>query len=143
MMLSKTSRYGVRAVLFIAAHTDENHLLGIKELSERIRISTPMLSKVLQFLTKKEYILSKKGRNGGFYMNSAQKKGKLMQVVCDLEQSEFLISTCLLGQTDCDRCHLCPYFRSVTMIRDGIRSIYGEDTILETSLKLKEKFQNH
>jgi len=58
-MLSKTSRYGVRAVLYIAAKTDENNLLGIKELSEVLEISTAMLSKVLQFLTKKELIESK------------------------------------------------------------------------------------
>ena len=135
-MLSKTSRYGVRAVLYIAANTNEKNLLGIKELSEKIEISTPMLSKVLQFLTKKELIESKKGRNGGFYMTDVQKNLHLMQVIKEMEQSEYLIAACMLGQKNCDTCHNCPYHKMVASIRAELKAIYNTDTILETSLKL-------
>ena len=139
-MLSKTSKYGVRAVLYIAANTDENNLLGIKELSEKVEISTPMLSKVLQFLTKKELIESKKGRNGGFFMTIAQKNLHLMQVIQELEQTEYLITACMLGQKHCDVCNKCPYHMMVASIRSELKSIYNTDTILETSLKLKNTF---
>ena len=135
-MLSKTSRYGVRAVLYIAAHTNSEKLLGIKELSEKIEISTPMLSKVLQFLTKRALIESKKGRNGGFYMTEAQKNRNLMTVIQELEQSEFLINACMLGQKYCDTGSACPYKDKVEAIRAELKSIYNTDTILETALKL-------
>ena len=145
-MLSKTSRYGVRAILFIAANTDERNLLGIKELAEKVEISTPMLSKVLQFLTKKELIESKKGRNGGFYMTDVQKNQNLMHVIKELEQSEYLIAACMLGQKHCDTCHKCPYNEMVASIRSELQAIYNTDTILQTSLKLKNtisQFQNY
>lgn len=135
-MLSKTSRYGVRAVLYIAAKTDENNLLGIKELSEVLEISTAMLSKVLQFLTKKELIESKKGRNGGFFMTSNQKSQHIIRVVKELEQSEFLITACMLGQKHCNTGANCPYHEMVASIRSELSSIYNTETILETSLKL-------
>ncbi len=138
-MLSKTSRYGVRAVLYIAANTDEKNLLGIKELSERIEISTPMLSKVLQFLTRKEIIESKKGRNGGFFMTNRQKNQHLMYVIQKLEQSEYLITACMLGQKHCDTCDQCPYHEMVASIRSELKAIYNTDTILETSIKLSNK----
>jgi len=139
-MLSKTSRYGVRAVLYIAANTNESRLLGIKELSEKVEISTPMLSKVLQFLTKKEIIESKKGRNGGFFMTDHQKNRHLMHVIKELEQSEYLITACMLGQKHCDTCTKCPYHEMVASIRSELKAIYDTDTILETSLKLRNIF---
>jgi len=139
-MLSKTSRYGVRAILYIALHTDENNLLGIKELAEKVEISTPMLSKVLQYLTKKELIESKKGRNGGFFMTDKQKNMHLMQVIQELEQSEYLITACMLGQKHCDISNKCPYHEMVTSIRSALKGIYNTDSILETSIKLQNTF---
>ena len=136
-MLSKTSRYGVRAVLYIAAHTDEKRLMGIKKLSENVEISTPMLSKVLQFMTKRELITSKKGRNGGFYMTEVQKNQHLMHVIKEMEQSEAIITACMMGQKNCDTCNICPYHDKVASIRSELQSIYNTDTIIETALRLK------
>jgi Rrf2 family iron-sulfur cluster assembly transcriptional regulator len=136
-MLSKTSRYGVRAALYIAAHTDEKTLLGIKELSENIEINTPMLSKVLQFMTKRALITSKKGRNGGFYMTEVQKNRHLMYIIKELEQSEAIITACMLGQKHCDTCNKCPYHEMVASIRSELQAIYNTDSIVETALKLK------
>ena len=138
-MLSKTSRYGIRAVLYIAAHSSDESLLGIKELSEVVKISTPMLSKVLQFLTKRDLITSKKGRNGGFYLTEAQKNQNLMHVIKELEQSETLIHGCLLGQKHCDTGYACPYREKVASIRSELKAIYNTDTIMETALKIKNK----
>ena len=135
-MLSKTSRYGVRSVLYIAANTDERNLLGIKQLAENLEISTPMLSKVLQFLTKKDLIKSKKGRNGGFFMTDEQKNQHLMLVIKELEQSEYLITACMLGQKHCNTGKNCPYHERVASIRSELKAIYGTETILEASLKL-------
>ena len=135
-MLSKTSRYGVRAVLYIAANTDEGNLLGIKELAEKVEISTPMLSKVLQVLTKNKLIESKKGRNGGFFMTSDQKNQNLMLVIKELEQSEYLINACMLGQKHCNTGSNCPYHVRVASIRSELKAIYNTETILETALKL-------
>lgn len=141
-MLSKTSRYGIRAVLYIAAHTNEDSLIGIKELAEKVKISTPMLSKVLQFLTKRDLITSRKGRNGGFYLTEVQKNQNLMHLIKQLEQSEYLITACLLGQKHCDTCFACPYRDKVASIRTELKAIYNTDSILETALKLEKTLKN-
>lgn len=135
-MLSKTSRYGVRSVLYLALHTDSSCLVGVRELAKRIQISEPMLSKILQNLTKRRLIESKKGRNGGFYMTDEQKSQHLINIITDLEQSNRLINDCLMGQKNCKTCDRCPYHMRVTSIRSELHSIYGTDTILETAIKL-------
>ncbi|MFT4533444.1 MAG: Rrf2 family iron-sulfur cluster assembly transcriptional regulator [Saprospiraceae bacterium] len=136
-MLSKTSRYGVRSVLYLALHTELDFLIGVKELAFNIKVSEPMLSKILQSLTKKKLIESKKGRNGGFFMTLDQKANKLMHVIRELEQSDRLINDCMLGQKDCRNCDKCPYFGMVASIRSELHSIYGNDTIEETARKLE------
>ena len=137
-MLSKTCRYGVRAVLYLSIHTDVNALLGVKELSQKIEVSIPMLSKVLQFLTRKNVIKSKKGRNGGFYMTENQKNMHLMDVIQQLERSEYLITACLLGQKHCTTHNNCPYHEKVAAIRTELRAIYNRDSIRTSALKLKQ-----
>ena len=91
-MLSKTSRYGLRSMLYLARHTNSSILIGVKELSASIEISEPMLSKVLQLLTKRNLIESKKGRNGGFFMTEFQKSNKLINVITKLDQSEKILN---------------------------------------------------
>jgi len=139
-MLSKASRYGVRSVIYLAQHSNSSYLLGVKELAIKIHINEPMLSKILQNLTKKKLIESKKGRNGGFYMTPAQKAKKLMHVITTLEQSNRLIKECMLGQRLCETYDQCPYSSKVAAIRSELQAIYGTDTIEETALKLNEKF---
>lgn len=136
-MLSKTSRYGVRSVLHLALYTGPSYLMGVKELAQKIMISEPMLSKILQSLTKKKLIESKKGRNGGFFMTQDQKSNSLMKVIRELEQSDRLIKDCMLGQKSCETCDQCPYSEMVASIRTELKSIYGTDTIEETAQKLK------
>ena len=140
-MLSKTSRYGVRSVLYLALYTNSSTLIGVKALAKKIKISDPMLSKILQNLTRKSLIESKKGRNGGFYMTKLQKAQNLMFVIRSLEQSDRLIKDCMLGQKDCGACGDCPYHEMVTSIRAELHAIYGTDTIEETARKLNPFIQ--
>ncbi|GLR17602.1 Rrf2 family transcriptional regulator [Portibacter lacus] len=135
-MLSKTSKYGVRAVLYLSINSDEEHLVGVKVLAEETEISESMLSKTLQYLTKRHLIESKKGRNGGFYMTEEQKNNDLMSIIKDIEQSDRLLKGCMLGQKNHITCEHCPYHISVTSIRNELQSIYASDSIRETAIKL-------
>ncbi|MDF1697960.1 MAG: Rrf2 family transcriptional regulator, partial [Saprospiraceae bacterium] len=101
--------------------------------------STPMLSKVLQFLTRKKLIESKKGRNGGFFMKNDQKSMHLMEVIQQLEQSQYLITACLLGQKECTTGNKCPYHDKVAAIREELKAIYNTDSILESAIKLESR----
>lgn len=140
-MISKASRYGVRAVLYLSVHSSESVLLGVKELAEVLKMSQPTLSKILQLLTKRKFITSKKGRNGGFYMMESQKNDTLMNVLLNFESSERILSDCMLGQKNSSSCKTCPYQEMVQSIRSQLKTIYGTDSIKDTAQKLYYKLK--
>ena len=135
-MLSKITKYSIRAILFLSVSTSEEKLLGVRQLSDSIKISEPMLSKVLQSLTKMNLIISKKGRNGGFYMSEEQKNLSLMHLIKTIEQSDYIVNECLLGQKGCAVCENCPYQSHVLALRKSLNTIYNTNSILETAKKL-------
>ena len=53
-MLSNASEYGIRALIYLAAH-QEKSTIPISEISERLNISFHFLTKILQVLTKYDY----------------------------------------------------------------------------------------
>ena len=142
-MLSKTGRYGIRALLYLAANSSEGHLIGVKDLAQQTEISEHMLSKVLQFLTRQGLITSKKGRRGGFYLTPEQKNLNLAQVIKALEQTEYLISVCLLGQKHCNSRMQCPYQDRVARIRMELSAIYASDTVEQTAQKIMDSYSLH
>ena len=135
-MFSKKSDYGIQAVLFLAANSDESHLLGSSDISKQLGISEPMLSKVLQHLTKKKFVGSKKGRNGGFFMTEWQKNQTLIQIIMELENSHELMGKCLMSLDRRCTDSNCPYHNHVSIIKEKLSTIYNTDTIKETAIKL-------
>ena len=52
MILSNTSKYGVRAVIYLALYEEEKKKTGIKKIAEDLNIPTPFLGKILQNLVR-------------------------------------------------------------------------------------------
>ena len=47
-MLSNTSKYAIRAVIYLALYAGEEKKIGIKQISNELKIPTPFLGKILQ-----------------------------------------------------------------------------------------------
>ena len=80
-MLSKSSKYAIRAVLHLSLNSNENKKYSPKKIAEMINIPAPFLAKTLQELTKRNIISSTKGRNGGFYLTKADKLNPMLSIV--------------------------------------------------------------
>ena len=65
-MLSNTSKYAIRAVIYLAVHASNGQKIGIKKISESLEIPSPFLGKILQVLVRRKILSSTKGPNGGF-----------------------------------------------------------------------------
>ena len=65
-MLSNTSRYAIRAVIYLALKSKDESKIGIKTISKDLDIPTPFLGKILQTLAKHKILSSTKGPHGGF-----------------------------------------------------------------------------
>ena len=67
-MFSKTCEYAIRALIFIAQKSKDRSRISIKDISSGIDSPEYFIAKILQDLSRKGFVQSAKGPNGGFYM---------------------------------------------------------------------------
>ncbi|KGO84268.1 MULTISPECIES: RrF2 family transcriptional regulator [Flavobacterium] len=66
-MLSKKTKYGLKALIYIAKHSGTEPVL-ISEISDNERIPKKFLEAILLDLKKHGILGSKKGKGGGYYL---------------------------------------------------------------------------
>jgi len=99
-MLSKTCKYAIRAVIYLALNNIENRKIGIKEISKSLDIPTPFLGKILQTLTKNKILNSTKGPNGGFALAKPANEITLLDIIEIIDGLD-LFNDCLIGLRSC------------------------------------------
>lgn len=140
-MLSITSTYAIRSVLYLAQHVPWARKAGIKEISENLDIPKAFLGKVLQILARKNMISSQKGPAGGFYLTPEQMQKTIWEVVNVFDHQE-IISGCVLGHPHCDSRNPCPMHQVIFKPKQQILTVFQSYTIealskLTQSQKLK------
>lgn len=100
-MLSKSSKYAIRAVLYIAQTATNENKIGSKEVAKKLEIPAPFLAKTLQELTKKKIISSIKGPHGGFYLTEENQQRSLFDIIDCIDNAQ-KFEECFLGQIECD-----------------------------------------
>ena len=100
-MLTKSSKYAIRAALYIARNSSKENKIGSKEIAKELEIPAPFLAKTLQELTRKSIITSVKGPKGGFYLTNENKNKTLLEVI-DAVGNVNKFEECYLGQLECD-----------------------------------------
>ncbi|SHH03554.1 RrF2 family transcriptional regulator [Flagellimonas flava] len=105
-MLSNSAKYAMKAVLFLALHTDEDHKMMVKDVYGRINVPQSYLAKLLQELSKHNVISSARGPKGGFYLSAINKELPLIKIV-DVIDGEQRLRSCLLSIKECDSENPC------------------------------------
>ncbi|MBK6733149.1 MAG: Rrf2 family transcriptional regulator [bacterium] len=93
-MISQTTEYALRAVVWLARQPDE--LQGTKKISEAIQVPSGYLSKVLQKLTRAGLVISSPGRGGGFRLARKSEDIRVLDVVNAVDPLQ-RIQSCPLG----------------------------------------------
>lgn len=143
-MLSHTSKYALRALIYLARFSEKGKMIGIKKISEDLNLSGPFLGKILQYLVKEGLLVSVKGPNGGFNLAKDPGKITLWDVVVTVDGEGFF-TNCLLGLNPCHDSDpgrpVCPVHRKYTQLRKQITDFYKE-TSLKTINNDIEKFDD-
>jgi Rrf2 family protein len=135
-MLSKTSEYALRSVIYIAMQSDENHKIGIKEIAKELELPLHFTGKILQDLVRKGLIASVKGPNGGFFLNHDPSDMTIMDVVRVVDGME-AFKRCGLGLKNCSDVHPCPLHTDFKHYRDGIAKLFSHKTIRDLVLEIE------
>ena len=136
VIFSKKCEYGIQAVLYLAAHLNEN-VIPSDEIAGSLGIPKEFVSKILQSLTESGIVESKKGKNGGFALAKAPEKIRLIDVVAAIDGLD-VFNSCVLGFPTCTPDHPCPVHHNWGELRTQAYNMLTEETLD----KFKEKTLN-
>lgn len=120
-MLSKYSKYALKALVFIVTHSSEDEKLLVKVIASKTKVSRPFLSKILQELASKDILSSTKGRRGGFYVTQEQLNGSILDIIVETEGMDKL-QHCMLNFENCDAQNPCPLHNNIAPAKDALRN---------------------
>ncbi len=80
-MLSKSTEYAIRALVFVQLRNWEQKRPGVGEIAKEIEAPEAYTAKILQILTKNKLMDSMKGRGGGFFFKDNQSSLTLYDVI--------------------------------------------------------------
>lgn len=130
-MLSNTCKYAIRAVIYLAHEEDLTKKIGIKKISEDLKIPTPFLGKILQILAKNKILASTKGPNGGFSLGRPAEKISLMDIV-DIIDGDESFNACIIGLSSCTVEETnCPIHDKYAPIREQAKQLFIHQSIAE------------
>ena len=127
-MFSKTCEYAIRALIFIAQKSKDGSRVGIKDISAGIDSPEYFIAKILQDLSRKGFVQSAKGPNGGFYMERKNLQQSVADIVREIDGDK-LFSGCGLGLKECSENHPCPIHNDFKHIRQEIKDMLDNSKI--------------
>jgi len=136
-MLTNSSKYAIRSVLYLAIYTNETKKMGSKEVAETIKVPAPFLAKILQKLVREGLISSTKGPNGGFYLTERNQLNSMLDIVACVEGVD-LFNECFLGLPRCGDENPCAIHHMVAPFKQMMTEGMGDKTIAEFAQETKE-----
>jgi Rrf2 family protein len=128
-MLSNTSKYAVRAVIYLGLKANRKQMIGIKQISRELDIPAPFLSKILQSLAKQKLLYSNKGPNGGFALARDPEKISIMDILKVIDGLD-LFKKCVLGVRYCsDQINPCVLHSYYSGLRDEMKKKFEVITL--------------
>lgn len=104
MKFSTTTRYGLRAIVYIA---HQGGICSAREISEAENIPLPYLEKIILKLSKADLIEVKRGATGGYFLAQPTNKITVDDIVNVLEKTT-LPAPCVDSAYCCPRHKDCP-----------------------------------
>lgn len=136
-MLSNSSKYAIKAVLFLALNSSKNNKVMVKDIARPINVPQAYIAKLLQDLVKVHIISSERGPKGGFYLNEENKNQTILSIIAVINGKE-QFNACLLSLEKCNEEKPCPLHNmlnpSRNQILNSLRSKTIKDVVKEVEL---------
>lgn len=135
-MFSKACEYGIRAVLFIAEQSEQDKRPNISEIAKAVDSPEPFTAKICQQLARGGIIISKKGPNGGFYIEKDSTL-TLADIVAIID-GDAIFNGCGMGLPECSSEHPCPVHDQFQDVRNGLKNMCENTTVLQLADRLRK-----
>lgn len=91
MKISAKTRYGLRAMAFLAKSYKKKEFFSLREISEKEGISQDYLEKIMEKIKEKGLVKAKKGKEGGYILARSPEKIKVKEIMEVLEKDSYLV----------------------------------------------------
>lgn len=133
-MLSKKTKYGLKALTFLASQKDKQPV-QIAEIAKQENISQKFLESILLSLRKTGFLGSKKGKGGGYYLIKDPKEVLMTDVMRILEGPIAMVPCVSLNFYEkCDDCPdegRCSVNKLMLKVRDANLNVYRNTTLAD------------
>lgn len=127
MQLHNTSQYAIRILSYIAKDNND-HLYNAKELSTILKIPHKFLTKIMTELVKHEFILSIRGREGGYKLAKPASTISVMDIL-DKFNDHLNDEQCILGIGICDSKNKCALHDQWIQPKCMIKQMFEKTTL--------------
>ena len=136
-MLSKKTKYGIKALAYIARKKDRKPVQA-SEISESENISQKFLESILLELRKSGFLGSKKGKGGGYYLIKEPEEIRMTAVIRVLEGPIAMVPCVSLNYYEkCEDCpdeNTCSVHKLMIQVRDASLNVLGENTLEDIAI---------
>ena len=136
-MLSKAAEYAIRAMVYIWIQNKQGTRPGYRTIAIEIGSPEHFTAKVLQTMTRSNFVRAGKGRSGGFYFEDINAELPIIEIITAVDGNKFFTS-CAFGFDNCSCENPCPMHEDFKVVRDG----FAEMVMRLTVHSLAEKILN-
>ncbi|WP_439129131.1 RrF2 family transcriptional regulator [Polaribacter sp.] len=133
-MLSKKTKYGIKALTFLARQENKEPV-QIATISKSENISLKFLESILLTLKKNGILGSKKGKGGGYYLLKDSSEIQMTTVMRILEGPISMVPCVSLNFYEkCDDCpneNACSVHKLMLQVRDSTLQIFRHTTLAD------------
>ena len=139
-MLSKKTKYGLKALTFIA-RSEGDTPVQVGEIAKGENIPQKFLESILLTLRKSGILGSKKGKLGGYYLRNAPSEILMTEVMRVLEGPIAMVPCVSLNFYEkCDDCpdeQACSVHKLMIQVRDSTLDVFKNTTLEDLSSRNK------
>ena len=130
-MISKKTKYGLKAITYIARNQDQ--MVPIAQIAEEENIPHKFLESILLLLKKSGFLGSKKGKGGGYYLRKEASEIYMTDLMRILEGPIAPVACVSLNYYEkCDDCvdeKSCSLNKLMIQVRDANLNVFRNTTL--------------
>lgn len=127
MQLHNTSQYAIRILSFIA-NAESEKLQSAKEIAESLDISYKFLTKIMMELVKADFIVSVRGRDGGYKLAKEASEISILDILNHFNELDGY-KECILGSGSCNAKKKCILHDKWLEPKGLIKNMFEETTL--------------
>jgi Rrf2 family protein len=131
-MLSRTSEYALRAVVYLAQHVDVWPIPG-RRIADELDIPRKYLSSILADLVRAGVLEATPGKSGGFRMVRPPERVRLLEVLAPFESVLTDRRACPFGNAVCSDDHPCAGHSRWRVVRQAYEDFLQESSVYDVS----------